>query len=93
MADALKECARANPAAAPADMIVSCPMAQCAVKLKDACPSCAHFAGVVVVNPSEALTWQDRHRLLCRFRRVVQIQRLGEARASVPAIGSKIGAG
>jgi hypothetical protein len=70
----------------PDGIVSTCPLHQMMVSPAATCFGCSHFGGVAILNPSEMIPWEQRHIVLCRYRRKIPMQRVG-----APAAAGSIG--
>lgn len=61
----------------PLGIVSSCPLHQMMVSPATTCFVCPHFAGVAILNKNETIPWEQRHIVLCRYRRKITMQRIG----------------
>lgn len=64
----------ATPQDIPDGMVTRCPMVNHMVKVATKCLPCEHCQSVGILNNSERVPWQDRHVIVCGFRRKLQIE-------------------
>ena len=80
----------------PVGVVVMCPMDQQLVSPATSCFACPHNGGIAILNDRPAavasISWEQRHMMLCRYRRKIPMQRVG-ARAPAVIGLTKIAAG